>query len=157
MITYWRSQALSSLLALCGVCSGGFCCARPVGGARLQRPLGRPKSSTRRVLCRNHYFISSVFKESVFILAVVFGFCAFRLSRPQLPKNNGQNFWWAQKFCPRMSVYHEKIGVLERRHTELLGSSIILTLAKFWRGKGFQGKIFCLKNYDSKVKCNKHG
>jgi hypothetical protein len=49
----------------------------------------------------------------------------------------GKIFGWGRKFCPRIFVYHMGIGVLERRGGEVLGSSIILTLAKLWRGKGF--------------------
>jgi hypothetical protein len=62
MIAYWRIQSLSSLLALCGVCSGGFCFALAVGGSGSQSPLGR-------ALCRP-YCVFYVFKKLQFIPAV---------------------------------------------------------------------------------------
>jgi len=37
MIAGWRIQSLSSLLALCGVCSSGFCCKGRLGGLKEAR------------------------------------------------------------------------------------------------------------------------
>jgi len=50
MIACWRIQPLSSLLALCGVYSGGLASASPVGRLGLAIPLGRDKRIAGRAL-----------------------------------------------------------------------------------------------------------
>jgi len=88
----WRIQALSSLLALCGVCSSDFCCARPVGGARLQRPLGRPKRSAGRALLFSFAVRNLPVLRTPALFQPYLPLSAFCFSRPQLPKQKQAKF-----------------------------------------------------------------
>jgi len=95
-----------------GAFIGGFASASPVGRLGLASLLGQAKEFTRRALCCLYCFYSFVFKKPSFILAVVFLFKLFAL--PALnslkTKKQGQNFWWAQKFCPTLLYYSKEKG-----------------------------------------------
>jgi hypothetical protein len=67
-------------------------------GSASQGRLGGLKDA-RGGSCAVSIMYLSVFKKPLFIFAVVLLFMPFALPAFNSPKNQRQNFWWAQKFC----------------------------------------------------------